>query len=79
MFIVIFCCLVILFLVISNLLGKVIAPFLILLGVFCDEFFTNKILRCSGYVINIILVIVVVTFSIVLAYKLTPEILKYIK
>lgn len=75
MFIVIFCCLVILFLYVS----KVIAPFLLLLGVFCDRFFTNKILRASGYIFNLIAVIGIVIFSIILAYKLTPEILGYIK
>lgn len=75
MFVVIFCCLVILFLYVS----KVIAPLLLLLGVFCDAFFTNKILRASGYVFNLIAVIGLVVFSIILAYKLTPEILGYIK
>lgn len=75
MFVVIFCCLVILFLYVS----KVIAPFLLLLGVFCDAFFTNKFLRASGYVFNLIAVIGLVIFSIILAYKLTPEILGYIK
>lgn len=75
MFIVIFCCLVILFLYIS----KFIAPFLFLLGVFCDAFFTNKILRASGYVFNLIAVIGLVIFSVILAYKLTPEVLRYIK
>ena len=75
MFIVIFCCLVILFLYVGN----VIAPFLILLGAFCDGFFTNKILRASGYIFNLIAVIGLVIGSVVLAYKLTPEILGYIK
>lgn len=75
MFAVIFCCLVVLFLYVS----KVIAPFLILLGVFCDAFFTNKILRASGYVLNLIVVIGLLVSSVILAYKLTPEILGYIK
>ena len=75
MFIVIFCILVILFLYVS----KVVAPFLLLLGVFCDTFFTNKFLRASGYVFNLIAVVGLVIGSVVLAYKLTPEILGYIK
>ena len=75
MFIAVFCVLVILFLIISKYIGAV----LLLLGVFCDAFFTNKILRCSGYVINLIVAIGLVIFSIILAYKLTPEILEYIK
>lgn len=75
MFIAVFCVLVILFLIISKYIGAV----LLLLGVFCDAFFTNKILRASGFVICIIAAIGLVIFSIILAYKLTPEILEYIK
>ena len=75
MFAVIFCLLVILFLIIT----KVIAGFLLLLGVFCDGFFTNRILRASGYVFTLIAAIGLAIFSFILAYNLTPDVLEYLK
>ena len=75
MFIVVFCCLFILFLVISNF----IANFLLLLAKLCDVFFQNKFLRASGYTIALIGTIGLILFSILLAYELTPEVLEYIK
>lgn len=75
MFVVIFCPLVILFLFISRFSLIILIP----LGLFCDAYFTNKILRASGYAFSIIVGIGLVIYSIILAYKLTPEILGYIK
>ena len=75
MFIAVFCVLVILFLIIT----RVIAGFLLLLGVFCDGFFTNRILRVSGYVFTLIAAIGLTIFSFILAYNLTPDVLEYLK
>ena len=73
MFIVIFCCLFILFLIVSS----IISNFLLLLAKLCDLFFKNKFLRTSGYVFALIVCIGLIIFSVILAYELTPEILEY--
>lgn len=75
MFTVVFCCLVILFLYVRNL----ITNFLLLLAKFCDTFFENKFLATFGYITYLIAEITLIISSIVLAYDITPEVLEYIK
>ena len=75
MFFVVFCILVVLFLIISKLiLGVLLLP-----AAFCDIIGKNKIVRASGYVIWIIAAIGLLIGSIVLAYNITPEVLEYLK
>ena len=75
MFIVVFCILVILFLIIS----KIVLWVLFFPAVFCDVFFKNKFLRAAGYALWIAAAIGLVICSIVLAYNLTPDVLEYLK